>query len=378
MLSVFKKFVPIPTPLEEEKRYHIDPQTFSKEISGRGLGVVVASNPRNPTGQLIEGDELRQLVEIGRERHATLVMDEFYSAYIYSHPEEQNGRCVSISEFVNDVNTDPVIIIDGLTKNFRLPGWRICWVVGPKPVVSSMQSAGSFLEGGANHPLQLASIPFLDPVRYTTEAAALQTHFRAKRDFVLRRLEEIGFGVHVKPDATFYVWLDLKTLKHPIDAGLVFFEEFPGIFFDINPSNRRELFESPCHHFVRLSFGPPLEELARGLDSIERVVKKFGFKSTATSSVHHLRPPTPSPSPRLSPSPVPTFLVSPTPAPTLASEYQPSPTPEPVALQPLQTFQLASPPPPPPPVPASSKVRREWPGHFGRVIKKFGFKNLRK
>lgn len=51
-----------------------------------------------------------------------------------------------------------------------------------------------------------------------------------------------------------------------------FFEELlkektiviPGIFFDINPAHRRNLFNSPCHHFVRLSFGPPLDDLVRG------------------------------------------------------------------------------------------------------------------
>ena len=120
MLSVFKKFVPIPTTLDEENRYHIDPSTIRKEISNRGLGLIVASNPRNPTGQLIENEELRDLVTISRERRATLVMDgnghftrpittytlivprilEFYSAYIYSHDENENGRTVSIAEFV--------------------------------------------------------------------------------------------------------------------------------------------------------------------------------------------------------------------------------------------------------------------------------------
>jgi len=51
-----------------------------------------------------------------------------------------------------------------------------------------------------------------------------------------------------------------------------FFEELlkeqtiviPGIFFDINPSHRRNLFNSPCHHFVRISFGPPLADLNKG------------------------------------------------------------------------------------------------------------------
>ncbi|KAI7881353.1 aminotransferase [Lichtheimia hyalospora FSU 10163] len=283
MLSVFKKFVPIPTTLDEENRYHIDPSTIRKEISNRGLGLIVASNPRNPTGQLIENEELRDLVTISRERRATLVMDEFYSAYIYSHDENENGRTVSIAEFVEDVDEDPVIIIDGLTKNFRLPGWRVCWIVGPKDVISSMQSCGSFLEGGANHPLQLAAIPLLDPSTYKNEAKCLQAHFRSKRDFVLARLAEIGLKVKVPPVATFYVWLDLSALPSPIDIGLNFFEEclkekvivVPGIFFDVNPANRRELFESPCHHFVRLSFGPPMSELEKGLDAIERVVAKF-------------------------------------------------------------------------------------------------------
>lgn len=66
----------------------------------------------------------------------------------------------------------------------------------------------------------------------------------------------------------------------------------PGIFFDINPSHRRNLFNSICHHFVRISFGPPMEDLDRGtpparcalhvilivtspgLDAIERVLRK--------------------------------------------------------------------------------------------------------
>lgn len=47
-----------------------------------------------------------------------------------------------------------------------------------------------------------------------------------------------------------------------------------GIFFDINPSHRRDLFKSPCHHFVRISFGPPMDDLVAGLDGIERVLKR--------------------------------------------------------------------------------------------------------
>lgn len=117
MLSVFKRFVPIPTALDEDSNYHIDPDTIRKEIAGRGLSVIVASNPRNPTGRVIQDQELEELVTIAKEKHATLVLDEFYSAYIYG---EEEGKTVSATEFVDNVNEDAVIIIDGLTKNFRV------------------------------------------------------------------------------------------------------------------------------------------------------------------------------------------------------------------------------------------------------------------
>jgi len=65
----------------------------------------------------------------------------------------------------------------------------------------------------------------------------------------------------------------LRLMKLHTDSRMkTFFEELlkektiviPGIFFDINPAHRRNLFNSPCHHFVRLSFGPPLDDLERG------------------------------------------------------------------------------------------------------------------
>lgn len=49
----------------------------------------------------------------------------------------------------------------------------------------------------------------------------------------------------------------------------------PGIFFDLNPAKRRDLFDSPCHHFIRLSYGPTMETLKKGLDGIERILKKY-------------------------------------------------------------------------------------------------------
>ncbi|KAG8745601.1 hypothetical protein FRC10_007492 [Ceratobasidium sp. 414] len=326
VLSVFKRLVPIPTALTPESGYKIDINQAKHDISSQGLQVIVASNPRNPTGQVIQGEELKDLVSLC-QNHCTVVLDEFYSWYMYEEGE-QTGKSLSGATYVNGksryVNEDAVVLIDGLTKNWRLPGWRVCWVIGPKNLISALSQSGidivlscvapadthnpilqpgSFLDGGANHPLQLAALPLLDPAHVEKEKVrkceifqcvlgqlALQKHFRAKRDHVLGRLEKMGLPVAIPPQATFYIWLDLRGLPQPLNDGLTFFEELlkektivvPGIFFEINPAHRRDLFSSPCHHFVRISFGPPLEDLDKGLDAIERVLhraKKDGMNS---------------------------------------------------------------------------------------------------
>ena len=78
------------------------------------------------------------------------------------------------------------MIIDGLTKNFRLPGFRCCWVIGPEKLVEALSQSGSFLDGGASHPIQLAAIPLLEVQRVQQDKVALQRHFKAK----VRSLDE--------------------------------------------------------------------------------------------------------------------------------------------------------------------------------------------
>lgn len=278
MLSLFKNFAAIPVPLSEGDGYHIHPDKIAEEIA-RGTSVILTSNPRNPTGRVVANPELAEIQDICRGR-ATLISDEFYSGYNYT--SNCDGSTISAAENVEDVDEDDVLIIDGLTKRFRLPGWRIAWILGPKEYISAIGSCGSYLDGGANHPFQEAAIPMLDPTVVENEMVHLQRHFRDKRDYVVRRLREMGFVIKYVPDSTFYLWLNLEGLPEAISDGLNFFQAcleekvivVPGIFFDLNPSRRRDLFDSPCHHFVRFSYGPKMDVLKMGLDGIERVVHK--------------------------------------------------------------------------------------------------------
>ncbi|TLS27237.1 hypothetical protein PpBr36_04411 [Pyricularia pennisetigena] len=286
MLSLFKDIAAIPVPLSEDDGYHINPDKIAEEIA-RGTGVILTSNPRNPTGRVVSNPELAEIQDLCRDR-ATFISDEFYSGYNYT--SDCDGTTISAAENVIDVDDDDVLIIDGLTKRFRLPGWRVAWILGPKEFIKAIGSCGSYLDGGTNVAFQEAAIPMLEPSLVKAEMKALQKHFRDKRDYVVKRLRDMGFTIKFVPDSTFYLWLNLEGLPKPIEDGLNFFQAcleekvivVPGIFFDLNPARRRDLFDSPCHHFVRFSYGPKMETLKLGCDGIERVVKKFKDALTMT------------------------------------------------------------------------------------------------
>ncbi|KAG9242415.1 pyridoxal phosphate-dependent transferase [Calycina marina] len=259
----------------------------------RGTSVILTSNPRNPTGRVVKNPQLAEIQDICRDR-ATLVMDEFYGGYNYT--SDCSGTTVSAADNIDDVYADDVLLIDGLTKRFRLPGWRIAWIVGPKEFIKAIGSCGSYLDGGANVPFQETAIPMLEPEKVRKEMVALQSHFRDKRDYVVGRLREMGFNINTIPDSTFYLWLDLEGLPDELSDGLNFFQAcleekviiVPGIFFDLNPSKRRDLFDSPCHHFVRFSYGPKIGTLKLGLDGIQRVVDNFKLGAHLEQAVEYI------------------------------------------------------------------------------------------
>jgi aspartate/methionine/tyrosine aminotransferase len=278
LLSVFNSFVPIPILTSPETKYQITPEILQNEIIGRGLKALLMSNPCNPTGQLVNGTNLQRMTQIARDYHCSLIFDEFYSHYVYADTATSEPHFVSAAEYVEDIETDPIVIIDGITKNWRYPGLRISWTLAPKEVIEGITSAGSFLDGGASHPTQNTILSILDPDKIKQNAKALQDCFRDKRDYAVKRLRKMGVEIEAEPQGTFYIWAKISNLTAPLDDGFHFFEAclnekviiVPGSFFDINPEKRRAY--SRFNQYVRISFGVEQEELARGLDAMERVI----------------------------------------------------------------------------------------------------------
>src|SRR4029079_6670210 len=122
LLSVFRSFNTIPILLKPGRDYRITAKDLTEKILGLGLSAILISNPCNPTGQVIQDNELKEWVKLARKYSCTLIFDEFYSHYIYTRSKDEEYNMVSSAEYVDNVNSDPIIIVNGLTKNWRYPG----------------------------------------------------------------------------------------------------------------------------------------------------------------------------------------------------------------------------------------------------------------
>ena len=278
LLDIFRNFTAIPILRDSERAYEFTAAELRREIMGRGLGAVLASNPSNPTGAIIAGGELERWIAAARDLDCALILDEFYSHYVWT---ASAGPTLSAASYIEDVDKDPVILLDGFTKNWRYPGWRVSWIVGPKSVIDSVSSAGSFLDGGGSRPLQRAAIDLLSRKQADAEAASIQKAFKIKRDLMLAKLKELGVAFDAAPEGTFYCWGCVAGLPSPLNTGMGFFKKaleakvivVPGEFFDVNPGKRRAARRSRFRSHIRFSFGPAEGVVRSALERLGKLAK---------------------------------------------------------------------------------------------------------
>ncbi|MHC4818200.1 MAG: pyridoxal phosphate-dependent aminotransferase [Planctomycetota bacterium] len=259
----------------EEDGFRLTPDLFEGAVTDHELAAFVVSNPCNPTGNVLRDGALDAVVRIARARGVTMLMDEFYSHFIY----DRDGP-VSAARYVEDVDEEPVLLFDGLTKCYRYPGWRVGWVVGPPAMIESMARTASAIDGGPSRIAQRAALSALEPDRADRETAALRRGFGAKRDEMVRRLSAMGIRCVPEPQATFYCWATLRDLPAPFNDAMTFFRRaldrkvltVPGAFFDVNPGKRRQG-PSPYGDWMRFSFGPPMENMVLGLERLAEMLR---------------------------------------------------------------------------------------------------------
>ncbi len=215
-------------------------------VAGPLHGVVVAS-PANPTGAMLGRSALESLAALCRERSLTLVSDEIYHGISFGE------RAVSALE------VEPrAIVINSFSKLYRMPGWRLGWLVVPEAIARRLSAyVINFFLTPPTIAQHAALAAFDDPA----ELAAVVADYRANRDLLLAELAAAGVSRVVPPDGAFYLYADVG---HLTDDSFAFCRRLleetgiataPGIDFDTLQGQR----------FLRLSFALRPAEVARAV-----------------------------------------------------------------------------------------------------------------
>lgn len=272
------KITPVQIPTFRENNFDIPSNDFSKTIKKHRLNAYLISNPCNPTGNVISGNDLKTYVNSASENNCTLIFDEFYSHFIYNENFPGSGP-VSAAACVDDVEKNPVLLIDGLTKSFRYPGWRVGWIVGPKNIIENINRAASAIDGGPSQPMMRAAMQVLEQNYADKETTALRTIFSKKKNIMLDTLKKEGIDF-LDCKGTFYLWGNIASLPQKISTAEKFFFEalkqnvmtVPGYFFDVQAGAKPK--KKPAFsQWVRFSFGPPEENMMQGLGRLTKMIR---------------------------------------------------------------------------------------------------------
>lgn len=188
----------IPTGAAE--RYQLSAEQVQANWSEKTRGVLLAS-PSNPTGTSIDPAELRRIHEVVQSKGGITIVDEIYLGLSYEEAFGHSALAIS----------DDIISINSFSKYFNMTGWRLGWMVVPEAMVPVVERMAQNLFICASTISQHAALACFTPESMATFEAR-RAEFKARRDYFLPALQEIGFGIDVMPDGAFYAWADCTPL----------------------------------------------------------------------------------------------------------------------------------------------------------------------
>ncbi|MAG00717.1 MAG: alanine transaminase [Acidiferrobacteraceae bacterium] len=158
--------------------------------------ILVISFPSNPTGQCVDLDFFRRVVEIAKEHHIWIVHDLAYADIVFD-----GYKAPSILQIEGAM--DIAVESFSLSKSYNMPGWRIGFMSGNPTLVSALAKIKSYLDYGMFTPLQVASITALDGPDEWPQA--IRDTYQSRRDVLCNGLIAAGWDLAI-PKATMFVW----------------------------------------------------------------------------------------------------------------------------------------------------------------------------
>lgn len=250
--------VPVPIELEEKDEFRLTPEKLSEKITEK-TKLLVLPFPNNPTGAIMEREDLEKLVSIIEEHDIYLITDEIYSELSYK------GKSASIIEFPG--MRERTIYINGFSKAYAMTGWRLGYCCGPQLIMKEILKLHQFAIMCAPTTSQYAAVEALR--NGDEDVAKMRESYNERRRYLVTRLREMGMDCF-EPYGAFYVFPSVKRFGMSSEdfATRLLQEEkvaiVPGTAF------------GDCGEgFMRISYAYSIQDLKKALDAIERFVSRI-------------------------------------------------------------------------------------------------------
>ena len=242
--------VPVTLPTEGN-RFQIDSQALQAAVTPRTKAIVLTS-PNNPTGCIYTQETLNAIHGVLKDKPIFVLCDDVYRTLVYTEGYH------SFAEF-QDMR-DRIIVIQSFSKPYAMTGWRLGYCLADAPIRNRMQIF---------HQYSVVSAPaFVQPAcaaALAYDTAPVVELFRRRRDYVYRRLTDMGLEVQ-EPEGAFYMFIDIRKFgmdsvtfcERMLREGLV--GVIPGVYFG-------------TEGYMRLSYCYSDEDLKRGLDRMEAFLR---------------------------------------------------------------------------------------------------------
>ena len=248
---------PVPLPLREETGFRFDADEFRGLVSDR-TRLVILNSPQNPTGGVLEREDLRAVAAAAVENDFRILSDEIYLHFCYDSPFETIASVEEASE--------RVIIIDGFSKTYSMTGWRLGYALLPPSLVKTFDLYNVNIASCACTFSQHAAVEALrGPQDSVTSMVA---EFRERRDYLVEGLNSIRGISCDTPGGAFYAFANItKTGSSSAELASRLLTE-AGVAVLSGASF------GPCGEgYIRLSYATSMEKLRSG---IERMTNLLG------------------------------------------------------------------------------------------------------
>jgi len=188
--------IPKPLPLVEELGFRFQLGQLKELITPGKTRMIILNSPENPTGGVLQEEDLKGIADLCHEYDLLVFSDEIYSQLIYG---EKHHSIVSITGM-----KDRTIVMDGHSKAYAMPGWRLGFAGSTKEIARAMEllmtnsnsCAASFTQTAGRHALIMDQSPVHEMI----------AEFKRRRDMIVKRLNEIDGVTCHNPEGAFYVF----------------------------------------------------------------------------------------------------------------------------------------------------------------------------